>query len=170
MLILLQEKTTEVPLYLQEREAWANSFQAVVTPILLAIGGVFALYKFIFEGAFSRRLQPDAAATITKREDEVVVNVSLTAENIGKRKVDLNREFTRLGVSFVTKTSGEWSEPATSRVLKEQGWIKPGETVGDQVRVAILDEDVLAVQLEFYVASTGSEFWMHREIVNLAED
>ena len=155
---------------MQEREAWANSFQSIFTPILLAIGGLFALYEFIFEGAFSRRLQPDAAATIARRENRVVVNVSLTAENIGKRKIDLDSALTRLSVSFATKTSEEWSEEATRRVLKEQVWINPGETVGNQVRVTILDEDVVAVQLEFYVASTGSEFWMHREIVNLAED
>jgi hypothetical protein len=157
-----------VPLYLQEREAWANSFQAIATPILLAIGGLFALYKFIFEGAFSRRMQPNASVEAIVGEDAVFLRVSLTAENIGKRKVNLDGEYTRLSVSFLTKTE-DWSEAVTHPVLREQEFIKPGETVGDQVWLTILDEDVLAVDLKFYVFSKGSEGWMHREIVSLVQ-
>lgn len=167
MLALLQQAANDVPMYLQEREAWANSFQAIATPLLFAIGGLFALYKFIFEGAFSKNLQPNASAAAIVGEDEVFLRVSLTAANIGKRKVMLNGEYTRLSVNFVTKTSRHWSEPETGRVLKEQDFIKPGETVGDQIWVTILNKDVIAAQLDFYVSSKGSESWMHREIVSL---
>src|SRR3712207_2186937 len=115
MLALLQETTNQVPLYLQEREAWANSFQAIVTPILFVIGGLFALYKFIFEGAFSRRMQPNASVEAVVGEDRVFLRVSLTAQNIGKRKVNLDGEYTGLSASFLTATE-DWSEPATTSV------------------------------------------------------
>jgi hypothetical protein len=103
MLALLRETTNQVPLYLQEREAWATSFQAIVTPILIAIGGAFALYKFVFEGAFSQRLQPSASVVVIRDGEKRYVRISATAQYIGKRRVRIDPDFTRLSIRFTAR-------------------------------------------------------------------
>ncbi len=172
MLALLRETTDQVPLYLQEREAWANSFQAIATPILIAIGGTFALYKFVFEGAFSRRLQPGASALVISDGEKRFVRIGVTAANIGKRRVQIDPDYTRLSIRFMPRQGGAWTEPATHPIL-EHVYVEPGETVADQALGEVTEADYIAISVDFYVTSSPSKFrrrqatWLHREIVSL---
>lgn len=133
----------------------------------------FALYRFVFEGAFSRRLQPDVSAVAVVEEQTIFLRVSTTVENIGKRRVKLSQEFTRLSVSFAIRGEPGWTQPATDVVLEEQTHVQPGETISDQVWVETPAENIVAVQLELYVTGEPKAeelpVWMYREIVSLVE-
>lgn len=177
--VVLQEQVPtwreQILMWLGANEAQTTAFRNITMGIGIIVGGTFALYKFVFEGAFSKRLQPSAAALVAADDKTIYLRVSVTAENIGKRKITLDNEFTKLSVSFAVEEQEDWTKPETGQVLDDQEWVQPGEVVSDQVWVEIPSENIVAVQLEFYVTTSMSMIrrrsaaWRHREIVSLVE-
>jgi hypothetical protein len=45
--------------WLQNHEVLTNALRNVATTLGIVLGGGFAFYKFVLEGSFSRRLQPN---------------------------------------------------------------------------------------------------------------
>lgn len=169
MLALIQETTQSPEAYAGTRNL-ALTVQSWVTVFGILVGGSFALYKFFFEGAFSERLQPSASAVVVRDGPRIFLRASVSVENIGKSVVEIDQGLTRLGVSFLSKEEEAWTEPDTPRVLKEQEHklIDPGETIADQTWGEVRnDRSFVVARLEFYVTSTNSMIWMHREMVSL---
>lgn len=163
--------------WLKDNEAQTNAIRNLATTLGILIGGSFALYKFVFEGAFSNRLQPNVFADVVHHGDQVFIKVGVTAENIGRRKVRLDAELTSLGVSFAASDSDGWTEPYGEPVMEDQDVVRPGETVTDQLWVETEAEGLIAAQLEFYLSDLRSRpfsgfetVWIRREIVSLVEE
>lgn len=165
-------------IWLGEHETQTSSLRNFATALGIFIGGGFALYKFVFEGAISRRLQPGAFASVTTSDTRLFIRVGVTVENIGKRKVKIDQDLTRLSVSFAPAGGGNWTDPETPRILKEQEHeiIRPGESVADQIWGESVSGQFVVARVEFYVTSAKSKIfrrsttWMHREMVSLVKE
>ena len=78
------------------------------------------MYKFVFEGSFTNRLQPSASAVLYNDGATDYLRVSVTVENIGKKEVKLDPSFTRLSVRLGERGTRGWSDPTTFEVLEEE--------------------------------------------------
>lgn len=70
----------------------ANIFQALATPILIAIGGIFAWYKLIRQGKHDPRLQPSVASEVTIKGGVAHIVANVGVLNVGQVDVILNLE------------------------------------------------------------------------------
>jgi hypothetical protein len=112
MLALLQEASKQIPAWLQATEAWATTFQGFLTPILIAIGGGFAWWKFFRQGEHDPRLQ----ATVTTEEVTVQDSVAyiiakVSVQNTGQ--VDVNLELRPSGLFVMGRELGTDGETPT---------------------------------------------------------
>lgn len=99
-----------MPVWLQELEAWAGIFQSLITPILIAIGGVFAWYKFFRRGEHDPRLQPTVTGSVTIREGVAYIVATVSVVNTGRVDVELDLESS--GLVLLTRKQGHgWKEP-----------------------------------------------------------
>lgn len=159
--------------WLGHNETQATAFRDLVAGLGVLVGGIFALYKFVLEGALTRRLQLEVMATVFFSQDKVFLHVDLKVENTGKRRVWLDQQLTKLGISFPLEEGG-WTEPTNTQVLNDDELIEATEVVGDQRWIEISNAQAVAVQLEFYVigqtrfSRQKNPGWMRREIVSLA--
>lgn len=124
MFIVVQKMMRLTPSWLQNWETWANIFQSIATPILIAIGGVFAWYKFIRQGKHDSRLQPSVTSEVVVREGVAYIIANVGVLNTGQVDVVLNLEESGLLIEGREAGSG-WKKPATiysvfSRTTKGQ--------------------------------------------------
>lgn len=150
----------EVPLWIREIQAWAAIFQAVAMPILVAIGGVFAYYKFFRQGEHDARLQGTVTGTAEIRGDDrkiVCVFATVTVENPGQVEVELVPEGSALDVYMTTLESDDWWQyPNPIKVFVGQERVRPGETLEDQRLIQIAYSDEIAVWLDLTITAVDS--------------
>lgn len=141
-------------------ESLAVIFQAVLTPILIAVGGFFAWYKFIRQGEHDLRLQPAVTATaeIRGEGDKVVcVFATVTAQNSGQVEIELVPEGSALDIRTTTLEKDDWWQyPDPLKVFVGQDRVRPGETLEDQKLVQIKFSDEIAVRLDLTVTAVDS--------------
>ncbi|MEJ7872800.1 MAG: hypothetical protein WKF67_11135 [Rubrobacteraceae bacterium] len=152
----------ELPFWLRVVESLA----AVATPILIAVGGVFAWYKFFRQGEHDPRLQPSVTATAEIRgEDDKIACVfaTVTAQNSGQVEVELVPEGSALDVYTTTlEEDGWWQYPDPLKVFVGQGRVRPGETLEDQKLIQIRYSDEIAVRLDLTITAVDSTVTEHK--------
>jgi hypothetical protein len=163
-----------MPVWLQELEAWARIFQALITPILIAIGGIFAWYKFFRQGEHDPRLQPTVTGSVTVKENVAYIVATVSVINTGQVDVELDLEFS--GLVLLTRRQGHgWREPELKySVFPGQERAQPGATLEDQIWIELPHEDEVAIVLELTVTGhtvTKPEgyTWKTIEIVSLLD-
>lgn len=158
----------DLPTWVQILEALALAFQSIVTPILIAIGGFFAWYKFIRRGEHDPKLQLTISGTVGWGAGTVYLQARALAENQGQVSVDLNGAMCALQLSTRKRGDSDWALRATERVFEVQGFVQPGETLVDQVWLEIPDSEEVAIKMELIVlTSDASTGWVANEVVNL---
>lgn len=149
-------------------ETWANIFQAVATPLLIAIGGVFAWYKFFRQGEHDPKLQLTISGGVGKKDGTLYLQAKVLAENTGQVAVGLSGGTCALQVSARKKDDEDWTLHATERVFAIQGHVQAGETLIDQVWLEIPDNGEVAIKMELIVlAGEETTGWVTPEVVNL---
>ncbi len=165
---LLQEAASRIPAWLQGAEAWATIFQAVATPLLIAIGGVFAWYKFFRQGEHDPKLQLTISGVVGKKDGTLYLQAKVLAENTGQVAIGLTDGTCALRVSTRKKGDGDWTLHATEQVFAIQGYVQPSETLIDQVWLEIPDNGEVAIMMELIVVAGGETGgWVTPEVVNL---
>lgn len=163
-----------MPVWLQELEAWARIFQAFATPILIAIGGIFAWYKFFRRGEHDPRLQPTVTSSVTLAGDVAYIVATISVINTGQ--VDVELDLGSSGLVLLTRRRGQgWREPELKySVFPGQEKAQPSATLEDQIWIELPHRDEVAVVLELTV--TGStitkpegDTWKTVEIVPLLD-
>lgn len=154
----------ELPLWLRI----AESLAAVATPILIAVGGFFAWYKFIRQGEHDPRLQPSVSAQLVTRNEKIYLIAELSAQNTGQ--VDVALDPGPSGLSILTRKAGEgWVDPEiVYSVFLGQHMVQPGETLEDRIWIELGYGGEVALSLELTVAEKETLAWRTHEIVPLA--
>lgn len=153
----------ELPIWLRVLESLA----AIITPILIAVGGFFAWYKFIRQGEHDPRLQPTVTGSATIEEGVAYIVATATAQNTGQIDVELDLEACALQV-FTVSLETDWQTRYVSNVFQKHGQVQPGGTVEDQVLVVMTLQDEIAVRLDLTVGAAREFTWDTVEIVSLA--
>jgi hypothetical protein len=162
-----QNQANEVPLWFRNIETWAGIFQALITSLAIIVGGIVTYYRFFKERTHASTIQPSISYSMAREGGIIYLQVSASATNIGQSKVDINHDFTALRVSTRRRGDEGWTWQHTYDVLTQQGWVEPGETVGEPVWVEIGRADNVAVRLDLYIAEGEKVGWIASEVVNL---
>jgi hypothetical protein len=154
--------------WLRKNKESASAFGSLATPILIAIGGFFAWYKFIRQGEHDPRLQPTVTGEAQIRgEDDLIACVfaTVTVENPGQVEVELVPEGSALVVHTTTLENDDWwRHPTPIKVFVGQKRVRPGETLEDQKLIQIKYSDEVAVRLDLTITavdSTVTEYKTH---------
>ena len=178
---IVQERAGGDPIWLQAGQA----FQAWLTPLLIAIGGLWAFYRFRLRREFYRRLKVEVAGRVeratglTGTDDLLYLVVTTTVTNIGDAEV-------RVDDSLLVLESLD-SPPDMTRPPWVAGWsdllsgaginlglaafedgrtLEPGEPVEDRAFLGLPDSGYGAIRVTATVASGGAgKSWFNDEVV-----
>ncbi len=154
---------------MQEWETAARIFQGFATPILIAIGGIFAWYKFIRQGEHDPILQPAVTSEVTIRDDVAYIVATVSAFNAGQVDVVLNLEASGLLMLGREANSG-WKDLETRYgVFPGQTRVQPGLTLEDQVWIEFEYQDDVAACLELTISEKDGRTWRTVEVVSLLD-
>ncbi len=158
----------EVPYWLRV----AESLAAVAMPMVIAIGGIFAYYKFFRQGEHDPRLQPTVAAEATVHGGMIYIVATVGAQNTGQVDAVLDIEGSGLETFLAEATVPGWTPHTTSDVFDNHDVVQPGETIEDQILLEMVDEGEIAVGLRLTVAETakGHSWEAVKQIVLLHEE
>jgi hypothetical protein len=175
MLALLREAASELPPWLKGLEAFGIAFQGFFTPILIAVGGGFAWYKFVRQGEHDPRLKPSVSATTTIRDRVTYVFATVAAQNNGNVDIEFADGSSTLTVFTTTKDEAEWQpRHVPVEVFRGQPRVRPGETAEDEKLIQIDHGNEVAVRLDLAVtgqdATGNTDTWDTVSIVSLLAD
>ncbi len=154
MLALLQQATEQIPTWLQVTRAWATTFQGFITPVLIAIGGGFAWWKFFRQGEHDPRLQPTVTAEAAIHDGVIYIVATATVQNTGQVNVELNLDSCALLILTTSSAAAGWRERYPAQVFGTHKRVQAGETLEDQVWIEIPCKDELGARLDLTVAGT----------------
>lgn len=154
MLTLLQEAAEQIPAWLQATRAWAVIFQGFATPLLIAIGGIFAWWKFFRQGEHDPRLQPTVTAKAAIHNGVVYIIATVTVQNTGQVDVELNLDSCVLLIFTTSSAAAGWRERYPAQVFGTHKRVQSGETLEDQKWIEIPRKDNLGARLDLTVAGT----------------
>lgn len=161
-----------MPEWLQITVGVARAFDGFLTPVLIAIGGIFAYYKFFRQGQHEVRLQPSIAGSLALSGGIIYLRVETAAQNLGNVPALLSYEAPSLRILYRQAGDETWSRYDTRGVLVDEDIIRPTETVTDYVWLEIPVDNAVALRLEMDVfvseeQETEIYSWMAAEVVNL---
>jgi hypothetical protein len=151
-------------------EALGTAFQGFLTPILIAVGGGFAWYKFIRQGEHDPRLKPSVTATATIHDDVIYVFATATVQNNGNVDVVFTDEGSALTIYTTTKDEKDWQPQLPEYVFRGQKRVRPSETLEDQKLIQIKHGNEVAARLDLAVtgdAKGNTVTWDTMAIVSL---
>jgi len=159
----------EIPLWMREIETWATIFQAFLTPILIAIGGFFAWYKFFRQGEHDPRLQPSVSSEVTVKGSTAYIVATVSVQNTGL--VDVNLDLESCGLLVLTRQGRSgWRDPDTVYdVFLRQSRVQTNAALEDRIWIERTLTDEVAVCLELAVQSEGGPAWRTSEIISLVD-
>lgn len=128
--------------------------QGFVTPLLIAIGGGFAWWKFFRQGEHDPRLQPNVTAKATIHDEVAYIMATVTAHNTGQVNVELNLDSCVLLIFTTSPAATDWRERYPAQVFGKHKRVQRGETLEDQAWIEIPYEGELGVRLDLTVAGT----------------
>ena len=171
---LLLQASRDVPGWLQVLEALAIIFQGLLTPVLIAVGGGFAWYKFIRQGEHDPTLKPSVTATTTIQDGVIYVFATVAVQNEGNVEVEFTDERAKLTVFTTTTAAEDWLPRHTPvEVLRGQRTVRPGEAPEDQKLVQIEYGNEVAIRLDLAVtgkdAKGNTDTWDTVAIVSLLD-
>lgn len=155
----------EIPIWLRVLESLA----AIVTPLLIAIGGFFAWYKFIRQGEHDPRLQPSVASEVTIKDNVAFIIATVSVQNNGQVDVKLERESCALILLCREARSGWSTSEAWYEVFLGQNAVQPDELVEDEIWIERELNDDVALCLELAISEEGGKAWRTYEIISLVD-
>ena len=172
MLALLQETTEQIPAWLQATRAWATIFQGFATPLLIAIGGGFAWYKFFRQGEHEPRLQAIVTTEeVTVRDNVAYIIAKVSVQNTGQVDVSLNIKPS--GLFVLGRSAGHgWSDPdpnTTYDVSVGQSKAQVNATLEDKIWIERSLADEVALSLELAIAGEDGRDWRTSHIISLLD-
>jgi len=149
-------------------ENWENAtstFEHIATVAALIVGGLFAYYKFFKGRVFVPRLETGLLVKSICKGGTSYLIASLELKNVGLSRVDIHQKGTALGISSYegpqppvkTAQNVPWKKLKSFSVFERHKWIEAGETIKDELMVAIPNCEKLAFRLEFRLIGSRTE-------------
>lgn len=139
----------------------------------LAIGGLWAYYKFFKGRTFRPRLELEVSGSAWRSEAVTQLKASLQIKNVGLSKLGLSPEGTALRVfTSVPAIPGrpaslvDWHRLITISVFTKHRWIEPGETITEQTLFSIDGTGEKDFKLELRIVADHIE-WNSLAIIEL---
>src|SRR5258706_84773 len=123
------------------------------------MGAVWGYYTFVRSRTFKRRLDPAISGSVRREGSSVYVRVSSKVKNIGLCKVKLSQKGTAVKISSHTPKESDgieaatWEHLETASVFLKHAVLEPGETVNDEVLIAVPTVDRQVFKLELRLIS-----------------
>jgi hypothetical protein len=142
-----------------------GDIKTIAETLGLIIGGMWAYYKFFKGRTFRPRLELSVAGKAWHSKNVTHLTASAEIKNVGLSKLELSQEGSALRIfsHALTKPEGtpavvEWERLITLPVFEKHKWIEPGETISDQMLMALPDNDQSAIKLELRIVSNEIEW------------
>jgi hypothetical protein len=141
----------------------AAAAQSVATAVALAVGGIWAYYKFFRSRTFRPRLEGAVQARLVRSGGRRLIDVTVTIKNAGLTRLDLTQEGS--GLRFFCNTGEEsdylydqlpWRHLITHPVFTAHAWVEPSESISDRLLVQLEDDAALAYRLELRLVAGTS--------------
>ncbi len=126
----------------------------VVTAVALAVGGLWAYFKFVKGRTYRPRLEVEMSGQWRQLDGMDLLHARVTVRNIGNSAVTLLQRGTGLRVSVPAADQGTapvavaWTVLHVFEILGEHEWIEPGETVSDDVLLNLGIPEPVPVRFE----------------------
>ncbi len=147
-----------------------GNIEKIVTIAAVLVGGIWTYLRFIKGRIYCPRLRPSVEGRMAQIDGRRHLVATLTIENVGTSKVDLNHK--AMGLRLLGPTMQpcaappvqvRWMQLGTFDVFEKHGWIENGEVIQDQVVIAV-PEGITAFSLEFRAAAQKS-VWQSKSTV-----
>ncbi|SRR6266702_1205301 len=156
-------------------ETTLDLIRTIVQIVVVAAGAVWSYYSFVRSRTFKLRLEPTVSGIVRNEKDSTYVKISSKLKNIGQCKVDVSQTGSAVKIlSHIPKaTDGTdvitWERLKTLPVFEKHAILEPGETVNDEVLVAVpAAVGGQVFRLELRLVSKGIE-WNAVSIVDPAQ-
>ncbi len=133
--------------------------RTIVQVAVVAVGAVWGYYTFVRGRTFKLRLDPAVSGRARNEGTTVYVTVSSKVKNIGLCKVKLSQTGTAVKIlSHTLRETGSvevvtWQHLKTLSVFEKHATLEPGETVNDEVLIAVPAAIGQAFKLELRLVS-----------------
>ena len=148
--------------------------RTIVQVVVVAVGSVWGYYRFVRSRTFNLRLEPTVSGIVRNEKHSTYVRVSSKLKNIGQCKVDVSQTGSAVTIlSHIPKATHDtdvvtWQRLETLSVFEKHAILEPGETVNDEVLVAVPAAVGQVFRLELRLISNGIE-WNAVSIVDPAQ-
>jgi hypothetical protein len=126
----------------------------VVTAVAVAVGGLWAYFKFVKGRTYRPRLEVGMSGRWRQVDGTDLLHARIIVRNIGNSVVTLLQRGTGLRVSVPAADQGTapaavaWTVLRVFEILGEHEWIEPGETVSDDVLLNLGVPEPIPVMFE----------------------
>lgn len=141
------------------------NIKTVTETLGLILGGLWAYYKFFKGRTFRPRLELAINGKLSDAGHLTHLATFAQIKNVGLSKLELSQTGTALRVfshtlSKLENTPAvvEWERKITLPVFAKHDWIEPGESISDELLIALAKIGHSAVKLELRVVSRGIEW------------
>jgi hypothetical protein len=154
---------------------WSAAVGSIATVLGLAIGGIFAYYRFIKGRTFVAIIDPTVSGQVTVEGDSMYLLVSATVENKGQSRVKIDTELTGVVVS-ARRSGGDWQVLYGRKAFTQPSSplaLEPGQTVGEQLSTDLAKNGYVALKVNLAVIPQPGRFgrqrdpWLANHIITL---
>ena len=153
---------------------WSQIASNLLTAAALIVGGFWTYFNFFRGRVYGHRLDLTVTGEYGEAGDGRYLTLRLTAKNIGLSRFVLKEGASVLRVSASPAGAylgdrgtyrAYFVHAASFAVLRDTNWIDAGETVGDQLVLAVPEDNGGLWEVELVVVSTTGIGWKARAVI-----
>ena len=155
-------------------ETTLDLIRTVIQGAVVLVGAVWGYYTFVRSRTFKLRLEPTVSGIVRNAKNSSYVKITSKLKNVGQCKVDVSQTGSAVRIlSHIPKeTDGSgvvtWKHLETLPVFEKHAILEPGETIGDEILVAVPIAVEQVFRLELRLISKGIA-WNAVSIVDPAQ-
>jgi hypothetical protein len=145
----------------------------ILTMLAIAVGGAWVYFNFFRGRTYRPRLELSITGVHTFGSSNSMMVLTASLRNVGLSRVAIAPKGTVCTVSALPAQEAsalprliqEWEQPHVSRILSAHEWIEPGETVVEQLLVALPSTVQAAYRVTARVVAADAKEWNAMAVV-----
>lgn len=152
---------------------WKDAFaslQSITTILALVIGGIWAYFKVFRGRIYSKRLEPNINASVLSGTHYQCMVAKICVKNVGLTRVDVDVESSVIEVQSYASSdylpefhNAMWDELGTTNALKYHKWIEPGETICEEILIALPNINLIALRIRLRLLPSVPNIFKRRK-------
>lgn len=156
---------------------WDRTFsnlEKLATISGIIVGGLWAYFKFFRGRVFVPRLDTELSATLSQRAQGDLIIARLKLKNVGLSLVAMHQKGTAIRISACKDDPigrpgiPQWVKLKVFSVLEHHKWIEAGETIAEEVMIALPASGFIAYRLELRLVGSLAPDGIAPEVKNYA--